>query len=124
MNSISPRPVVVRVHKTWEVTPGMSFSVAEDINRRVWIVEACPAGTQFWNLAQASMLTGGEKTGDPLAAAIKHGAALQARLNTAPAPRRRSTRVAMLAPAASVRTSVHSTRTERSTTVTRELVKS
>lgn len=104
MNSISPRPVVVRTHKTWEVTPGMSFSVAEDINRHVWVVEACPAGTQFWNLAQASMLTGGEKTGDPLAAAIKFGAALQTKLNAAPAPKRRSVRVAMPAPASAVRT--------------------
>ena len=121
MNSISPRPVVVRTHKIWEVTPGMSFSVAEDINRNVWVVEACPAGTQFWNLAQASMLTGGEKTGDPLAAAIKFGAALQAKLNAAPAPRRRSVRVTMSASAASVRNSDRAAQPVR-TARNRELV--
>jgi hypothetical protein len=111
----------VRTHKTWEVTPGMSFSVAEDINRHVWIVEACPAGTQFWNLAQASMLTGGEKTGDPLAAAIKLGAALQAKLNAAPAPKRRSVRVAMPSVAAEVRSAERGSKSARSAS-RRELV--
>ena len=81
MRPFSPRPVIVRVHHTWSITPGMSFSVVEDIERKVWIVESCPAGAQYWNLAQASMLTGGDKTGDPLEAAIVAGSVLQNRLD-------------------------------------------
>ncbi len=88
MRSVSPRPVVVRVHQTWSITPGMSFSVAQDIDNRVWIVETCPAGTQFWTISQAGMLTGGEKTGDPLEAAIALGGTLQARLAARPAHRK------------------------------------
>ncbi len=88
MRSVSPRPVVVRIHHTWSITPGMSFSVAQDIDNRVWIVETCPAGTQFWTISQAAMLTGGEKTGDPLEAAISLGRTLQARLAARPMHRK------------------------------------
>jgi hypothetical protein len=66
----------------------MSFAVAQDIDNRVWIVETCPAGTQFWSLSQAAMLTGGEKTGDPLEAAISLGRSLQARFAARPLHRR------------------------------------
>jgi hypothetical protein len=66
----------------------MSFSVAQDIDNRVWIVETCPAGTQFWTISQAAMLTGGEKTGDPLEAAISFGKSMQARLASRPLHRK------------------------------------
>jgi hypothetical protein len=66
----------------------MSFSVAQDIEDRVWIVETCPAGTQFWSISQAGMLTGGEKTGDPLESAIALGRSLQARLTARPSHRK------------------------------------
>ena len=92
MQAVSPRPVVVKNHQTWTITPGMSYTVAQDIDNRVWIVEACPAGTQFWTLSQAGMLTGGDKTGDPLAAAIGYARELQKHLSQHSASRRRATR--------------------------------
>jgi len=108
MRSVSPRPVVVRVHQTWSITPGMSFSVAQDIDNRVWIVENCPAGTQFWSLSQAAMLTGGEKTGDPLEAALSLGRSLQARLANKPVHRRPALRFGMPALKDSVRSAERS----------------
>lgn len=119
MRSVAPRPVVIRVHKTWSITPGMSFSVVEDIDRKVWIVEACPAGSQYWNLGQAAMLTGGDKTGDPLEAAIAHATALQARLSARAAKKRQSVRIGM--PEGALKGS-RPTRTVSSARSSRELV--
>ena len=33
----------------------MTFALVEDVEKRLWVVESCPAGTQFWTVAQASV---------------------------------------------------------------------
>ncbi len=66
MSQISPKPVIANVIRVWEVPPGMTFSLIEDVERRVWIMESCPAGTHFWTVAQAAELPQGARTGAAL----------------------------------------------------------
>ncbi len=62
MNQISPRPTVFRVLRKWKLPPRMEFRLIEDIDRRLWICESCPAGEQFWTIAQATTLTYGSRS--------------------------------------------------------------
>ncbi len=95
MRSISPRPVIVRNHKTWSITPGMSYTVSEDVNGIIWVAESCPAGTQFWTPEQVEMLSGGERTGDPIEAAATYGKQLQMKLKDRPVSRRQSIKIGL-----------------------------
>jgi hypothetical protein len=56
----------------------MTFALVEDIEQHVWIVESCPAGTQFWTIAQAAELPQGTRTRSALQAAVREGRRLEA----------------------------------------------
>jgi hypothetical protein len=56
----------------------MTFALVEDIERRVWIVESCPAGTHFWTIAQAAELPQGTRTRSALQEAVHEGRSLEA----------------------------------------------
>lgn len=73
MSRIAPKPIIARVIKTWKVLPGMTFALVEDMEQSVWIVESCPAGTQFWTVEQSQNLPQGRHTGHALKAAIALG---------------------------------------------------
>ncbi len=73
MSRIAPKPIIARVLKTWRVLPGMTFALVEDMEQSVWVVESCPAGTQFWTVEQAANLPQGRHTGHPLKAAVALG---------------------------------------------------
>ena len=73
MSRIAPKPIIARVIKTWRVLPGMTFALVEDMERSVWVVQSCPAGTQFWTVEQAENLPQGRHTGHALKAAIALG---------------------------------------------------
>src|SRR5690349_15201324 len=79
MSQISPKPVIAKVVRAWNVSPGMTFSLIEDVERRVWIMESCPVGTHFWTVEQAAELPQGARTGAALreivSAARAHGEA-------------------------------------------------
>lgn len=77
MTKISPKPIIARTVQTWRVLPGMTFALVEDIEHRVWIVESCPVGTQFWTVAQAEQLPKGARTREALREAIRAGHALE-----------------------------------------------
>lgn len=66
MSEISPKPVIANVIRVWDVPPGMTFSLVEDAERRIWIMEACPVGTHFWSVEQAAELPQGARTGSAL----------------------------------------------------------
>jgi hypothetical protein len=90
MNMLSPKPVIAHVVRTWRVLPGMTFSLTEDAEGRLWIAESCPAGTHFWTVAQAAELIGGARTRRALTAAIRAGRRLeQERLQPVPLDARR-----------------------------------
>lgn len=78
MSLVSPKPIIVRVVRTWHVAPDMTFILVEDVEGRVWIVESCPVGTQCWTIAQAAELPQGSRTGQALQEAICEGRALEA----------------------------------------------
>ena len=86
MSKISPQPIIARVAKTWTVPPGLKFAVVEDVERQVWIVESCPAGTQCWTLAQAAQLTTGSFSRHALQEAVRVGMTLEAELRKVAAP--------------------------------------
>lgn len=67
---LSPKPIIASVIQTWSVPPGMKIALVEDMERHLWIVESCPAGTHFWTLAQAQTLTHTGHVGSALRAAI------------------------------------------------------
>ncbi len=73
MSSLSPKPIITHMHHAWKVSPGMTFAVVEDIERRVWIVESCPVGTRYWNLEQAAALKMGAHTRAAWHAAVETG---------------------------------------------------
>ena len=75
MNRIAPKPIIARVVKTWRVPPGMTYALVEDMEQSVWVVQSCPAGTQFWTVAQAESLPSGRYTRKPLREAIIMGKA-------------------------------------------------
>ena len=66
MSLISPKPVIANVITAVKVSPGMTFSLIEDVERRAWIMESCPVGTQFWTVDQAAELPQGARTGPAL----------------------------------------------------------
>lgn len=75
MNRIAPKPIIARVVKTWRVPPGMTYALVEDMEQSVWVVQSCPAGTQFWTVAQAQNLPSGRLTRKSLREAIEMGKA-------------------------------------------------
>lgn len=77
MSRIAPKPIIARTLQTWRVPPGMTFALVEDIERCLWIVESCPAGTHFWTLDQAEKLALGSRTRDALQAALRAGRELE-----------------------------------------------
>lgn len=76
MSRIAPKPIIARVAQTWDVPPGMKIALVEDVEKRVWIVESCPAGTHFWTLEQTHSLPQSGRTGHALRAAVAAGYAL------------------------------------------------
>jgi hypothetical protein len=70
MNRIAPKPVISQIVRTWNIQPGMSFTVAEDVNGRLWIEESCPIGSHYWSVEQAAELTDHTRTGVALAEAV------------------------------------------------------
>ena len=90
MSLLSPKPVIARVVRTWRVHPGMTFALVEDVERHLWIVEPCPAGTHFWTVAQAAELPQGARTRHALQQAIREGRQLEA------AQQARASRIARL----------------------------
>ena len=73
MSIVSPKPIIAHTLKSWRVSPGMTFAVVEDIENRIWVVQSCPVGTQFWTLKQAEELPKGTHTGRTLSEAILLG---------------------------------------------------
>ena len=76
MSRIAPKPIIARVAQTWDAGMGMKIALVEDMERKVWVVESCPAGTHFWTLAQAQELAQGSRVGQALRAAVAAGRAL------------------------------------------------
>ena len=62
MSRIAPKPTISQVVRTWDVQPGMTYAVVEDIDGRLWIEESCPVGTQYWTVEQAAELPTGPRT--------------------------------------------------------------
>jgi hypothetical protein len=75
MSRITPKPIIAHVVKTWKVPPGMTYALVEDMEQSVWVVQSCPAGTQFWTVAQAENLPSGRYTRKALREAIELGKA-------------------------------------------------
>ena len=73
MNTITRKPVILQVIRTWRLEMGMSYSVVEDVQGDVWVVESCPAGTYFWTVAQAAQLPHGRNTRAALRGAVELG---------------------------------------------------
>ena len=73
VSRLSPKPIISHVVQTWDAPLGMKIALVEDIERRVWIVESCPAGTHFWTLAQAQSLSQTGRVGQALRAAVTAG---------------------------------------------------
>jgi hypothetical protein len=73
-----PKPIISRTHRTWRIPPGMIFALVEDVEHKLWVVESCPAGTQFWTLEQASELELGTRTQGTLQEAVALGRQMQA----------------------------------------------
>ena len=73
MSRIAPKPVISQVVRTWDVQPGMTFAVVEDIDGRIWIQESCPVGTQYWTVEQAAELPEGQRTQRALQEAVALG---------------------------------------------------
>ena len=92
MSLISPQPQIARVIRTWEVPPGLTFTLVEDRNRRIWIVEACPVGKQFWTVAQAEQLPQGERSGPALREILRIGRQMEQAQRRQPASRSSHTR--------------------------------
>ena len=71
MSLISPKPIIARTHRTWRVPVGMVIALVEDMEHRLWIVESCPAGTQFWTPEQAAELKPGTHSRSAIHEAIR-----------------------------------------------------
>jgi hypothetical protein len=76
MDSNIGRPVIARVFKIWEAPPGLTYALVADVERNLWVVESCPAGTHLWTLAQAAELPRGRHTRGPLDCAVRMGRTL------------------------------------------------
>ncbi len=59
---VSSKPIINQVLRSLRVPPGMTYALVEDIERKLWVVESCPAGTHFWTLEQAAELPQGPRT--------------------------------------------------------------
>ena len=70
MSKLSPKPIITSVIQTWNVPPGLKIALVEDMERHLWIVESCPAGTHFWTLPQAQALAHSGRVGAALRAAL------------------------------------------------------
>lgn len=70
VSKLSPKPIIASVLQTWNVPPGLKIALVEDMERHLWIVESCPAGTHFWTLPQAQALTHSGRVGAALRAAL------------------------------------------------------
>ena len=68
-----PKPIIARTYRTWRVPPGMIVALVQDMEHRLWVVESCPAGTQFWTLEQAAELKLGTHTRKALQEAVQLG---------------------------------------------------
>lgn len=77
MNSLSPKPIIAQVVRTWRVPPGLTFALVKDIEGCVWVVESCPAGTHFWTVAQAADLPQGARTRAALREIVREGRKLE-----------------------------------------------
>jgi hypothetical protein len=79
MSSVSPKPIIAQVARRWQISPGLTFALVRDVEGRVWIVQSCPAGTQFWTVAQAAQLPRGAQTRQALCEAVQAGRRLEQR---------------------------------------------
>lgn len=70
MSRIAPKPIISQVVRTWDVQPGMTYAVVEDIDGRLWIEESCPVGNHYWTVEQAASLPAGIRTRRALEEAI------------------------------------------------------
>lgn len=73
MRSILPKPIIARVLQTWRVPPGFQVSLVDDLEGNPWVVESCPAGTQFWTLDQASDFVANSRSGRAFTEAVALG---------------------------------------------------
>lgn len=87
MSSLSPKPIIAHVYRRWRVPPGLTFALVQDVERRIWVVESCPVGTQFWTVEQAAQLPQGLRTRRVLQEAIRAGRRLEAQMQRAVLPR-------------------------------------
>jgi hypothetical protein len=55
----------------------MVYALVTDVERNVWIVESCPAGTYFWTVEQAAQLSHGVRTRAALHEAVREGQLLE-----------------------------------------------
>jgi hypothetical protein len=92
MSLISPQPHIARVIRTCEAPPGLTFSLVEDSERRLWIVEACPTGQQFWTMAQAEQLPQGVRSGPALREILRIGRQMELAQRRQPVSRSSSAR--------------------------------
>lgn len=83
MSSIAPKPIIKDALQTWRVMPGMTYALVLDIEQNIWIVESCPAGTQFWTVEQAAQLSHGSRTRAALQEAVRAGRLLAKETATA-----------------------------------------
>lgn len=70
MSSISPTPRIAREIQSWQAPMEMSFTLAEDWEGRLWIVQSCPVGSWTWSLEQAASLPLGSRTQGALKKAL------------------------------------------------------
>ena len=74
----APKPIIAETVQTWRVAPGMIYALVRDIEKNVWIVESCPAGTHFWTLAQAANLPAGRSSRTAIQSALRAAESLTA----------------------------------------------
>ncbi len=86
MSLLSPKPIIAHVVRPWRVPPGLTYALVQDVQKRVWIVESCPAGTHFWTLEQAAQLPQGARTRRALQEALRLGQEWEQQSRPAPAP--------------------------------------
>src|SRR5579871_6690109 len=87
MSVLPPQPKIARVIYSREVPPGLTFSLVQDSRRRLWIMESCPAGKQFWTMAQAALLPQGANSGPALREILRLGRQMEQAQRRMPANR-------------------------------------
>ncbi len=73
MSRIAPKPIISQIVRTWDIQPGLTFAVVEDIDGHLWIEESCPVGTHYWTVEQAAALPAGIRTQRALDEAVALG---------------------------------------------------